>query len=40
MRDLGQVLEHDTALHIEQGRLKKSAATKAAQSAKSARSRR
>jgi hypothetical protein len=26
MRGLGQVLEHDTPLHIEQGRLKKQAA--------------
>jgi DNA-binding CsgD family transcriptional regulator len=40
MRDLGQVLARDTPLHIEQGRLKKRAATKAAHSAKSARPRR
>ena len=39
MRDLGQVLEPDTPLHIEQGRLKKKAAIKAARSAKSVRSR-
>jgi hypothetical protein len=39
MRDLGQVLAHDTPLHIEQGRRKKRAAIKAAQSAKSIRSR-
>jgi hypothetical protein len=40
MRDLGQVLEHDTPLHIEQGRRKKRAAIKAAQSAKSGGARR
>ena len=37
MRDLGQVLEHDTPLHIEQGRHKKRAAIKAAVLAKSLR---
>jgi uncharacterized C2H2 Zn-finger protein len=40
MRDLGQVLEHDTPLHIEQGRRKKKAAIAAALSAKSTRARR
>jgi hypothetical protein len=39
LRDLGRVLEHDTPLHIEQGRLKKKAAIKAARWAKSARKR-
>jgi hypothetical protein len=39
MRDLGQVLEHDTPLHIEQGRGKKRAAIKAARSAGSGRRR-
>jgi ATP-dependent DNA ligase len=39
LRDLGQVLEHDTPLHIEQGRKRKQAAVKAARSAKSARKR-
>jgi hypothetical protein len=34
MRDLGQVLEHDTPLHIEQGWRKKRAAIAAALSAK------
>jgi hypothetical protein len=32
MRDLGQVPEHDTPLHIEQGRARKRAAIKAARS--------
>jgi hypothetical protein len=40
MRDLDQVLEHDTPLHIQQGRRKKQAAIKAAQSSQSGRSRR
>jgi hypothetical protein len=40
LRDLGQVLEHDTPLHIEQGRARKQATIKAARSAKSARARR
>jgi hypothetical protein len=39
LRDLGQVLEHDTPLHIEQGRKRKQDAVKAARSAKSARKR-
>jgi hypothetical protein len=39
-RDLGQVLAHDTPLHIEQGQAKKQAAIEAARSAKSARVRR
>jgi hypothetical protein len=37
MRDLGQVLEHDTPMHIEQGRRQKQAAIKAAQAARSRR---
>jgi hypothetical protein len=40
MRDLGQVLEHDTPLHIEQGQRKKKAAISAALSAKAGRARR
>jgi hypothetical protein len=40
MRDLGQVLEHDTPLHIEQGRRKKRAGIAGALSAKSSRARR
>jgi hypothetical protein len=40
LRDLGQVLEHDTPLHIEQSRRKKRAAIAAAVSAKSSRARR
>jgi uncharacterized C2H2 Zn-finger protein len=40
MRDLGQVIEHDTPLHIEQGRRKKRAAIAAALTAKSGRVRR
>jgi hypothetical protein len=40
MRDLGQVLEHDTPLHIEQGRRRKRAAIEAARSARSDRTRR
>ena len=39
LRDLGQGLEHDTPLHIKQGRLKKKAAIKAARSAARARKR-
>ena len=39
LRDLGQVLEHDTPLHIEQGRRRKRAAIAAARSAKSERKR-
>jgi hypothetical protein len=35
MPDLGQVLEHDTPLHIEQGRRKKKAAIAEALAAKS-----
>ena len=38
-RDLGQMLAHDTPLHIEQGRRKKEAALKAAKTAKAARKR-
>jgi DNA-binding CsgD family transcriptional regulator len=39
VRDLGQVFEHDTPLHIEQGRRKNRATIKAARSAKSVRAR-
>jgi hypothetical protein len=40
LRDLGQVLDHDTPLHIAQARARKRAAIKAARSAKSVRARR